>query len=404
MASAAIEEAASSSKAVQASGSGTTASGTTVGASASTSSGTAKKDSTEQKSGQKTASSTADESSSMDVMQDWKGGASGVKPAEWRKSLDEATNSYWRIIDRYPNECIGIWHWIEDKQGDTSMHELHRTVCQAWRNEYFKRMGFTDEDVKALKEMSGDSASCSGAGDLRKMRVIAASYKQQKQAQASAKGKKDCEAVDGMIWVAGDVCRKKQCKCGSETGLTGSACPQDGAEACTPDQRAKCSTMSQSGGSFCGGDLVFDGSKQGELCVGKTCTAKADAGTCCKDKRKASRFTLKIHTKNCCGCGTDSTVKALVTGAGGESTGWWVLDKSGYDDFEQGDVDDYQVSASSSFIPTRICLQGDGWCLDRKGVEVYNAELSQVSGLIGAGYNFPDLDDHDTHCVDVNQR
>merc|ERR1712151_416248 len=111
---------------------------------------------------------------------------------------------------------------------------------------------------------------------------------------------------------------------------------------------------------------------------------------------------LKISTARGRSCGTDQTVKAMLVGKNGLTTGWHLLDKAGYNDFEQGDVDDYVITSATPFIPNKLCLQGDGWCVKpNEGVKIYNADLTEVKGRIGAANNFPDLMHHQVHCVRI---
>merc|ERR1711920_482157 len=133
------------------------------------------------------------------------------------------------------------------------------------------------------------------------------------------------------------------------------------------------------------------------------CDPDVDRDTCCVDYRLATTFLLTIRTKNCCYCGTDSSVYAKLEGQG-QSTGYVELDKSNYNDFEQGDIDDFTISAQTAFIPEKLCLKGDGWCLtsDQPGVTLYNANLAKgASSKIGDFTNYDDLDDHVEQCRNI---
>jgi hypothetical protein len=150
-------------------------------------------------------------------------------------------------------------------------------------------------------------------------------------------------------------------------------------------------------------DDVRDGARK---VVKKVCKHRGIRINCTQQQRAIAmtrRFNLKIYTKNCCSCGTDSDVKAMLRGSNGMTTGWHLLDKDGYNDFEQGDVDDYVITSQKAFIPDTLCLSGDGWCVKSDpGVKVYNADFPKVNIEIGAAYNFPDLMDHTTHCVQLS--
>merc|ERR1719265_2150330 len=64
----------------------------------------------------------------IDVSQEWMGGESGKTVPEWRASLAEETNGNWKIIDRYAEECVGIWTFIHD---DMTMWSR---ICSRWRD------------------------------------------------------------------------------------------------------------------------------------------------------------------------------------------------------------------------------------------------------------------------------
>ena len=67
--------------------------------------------------------------STVSVVQEWKGGASGTSPGDWRRSLDSSFNSNWRIIDREVDRCLGVWTWMPSDR-------LKLLLCTEWLEEF----------------------------------------------------------------------------------------------------------------------------------------------------------------------------------------------------------------------------------------------------------------------------
>ncbi|CAE7247405.1 unnamed protein product [Symbiodinium sp. CCMP2592] len=87
--------------------------GFSVDVHASSSWGTSSSDSSQKSSsiGLRHVNQTALEDSQVAVAHTWKGGSSGCSPADWRRSLDESTNSNWKVIDRHVDHCFPLWEW-----------------------------------------------------------------------------------------------------------------------------------------------------------------------------------------------------------------------------------------------------------------------------------------------------
>jgi len=87
--------------------------GFSVDVHASSSWGTSSSDSRQKSSsiGLRHVNQTALEDSQVAVAHTWKGGSSGCSPANWRRSLDESTNSNWKVIDRHVDHCFPLWEW-----------------------------------------------------------------------------------------------------------------------------------------------------------------------------------------------------------------------------------------------------------------------------------------------------
>ncbi|CAE7224190.1 unnamed protein product [Symbiodinium sp. CCMP2592] len=93
-------------------------------------------------SGEREINKDAYKDANIEVTQEWRGGASGTSPADWRRSLDESFNSNWRVIDREIDNCVGVWTWVDDE-------ELRSLICEHWLELYHASLGIpnvTEED------------------------------------------------------------------------------------------------------------------------------------------------------------------------------------------------------------------------------------------------------------------
>jgi hypothetical protein len=315
----------------------------------------------------------------MDIFQEWKGGQSGCSPEEWRKSLLPVFNSNWKIIDSHVDECKGVWHWIDNKN-------TQENVCNAWRDMFIKEIGLRGENSEALV-----NGNCSGSASLQDFRKSLVDAKKQEDNEARLKNKQSCLARTGFYW-NGEACKQNVCKCGSETGTTGTACPKNGETSCKDSQKAKCSTM------MCPLKFIKKSNIDNTLCATDTCGLQ-DRDTCCKNYKLTKRFTVTIRTKNCCFCGTFSPLSINIKGDG-EETGWVVLT----DDLNEGDVNDFTITADKEFIPTQLCLKGDGYCVTSAtpGVTLYNGDLRKdLSSKIADVSNWNDFNNFVPQCGPV---
>merc|ERR1719386_191021 len=77
----------------------------------------------------------------MDVTQEWKGGVSGGTAVQWRESLQPGQNSLWKVIDRYTDDCRGIWHFMQDGL-------LKQQCCSTWQAQFLGGMTGVSDTLK----------------------------------------------------------------------------------------------------------------------------------------------------------------------------------------------------------------------------------------------------------------
>ncbi|CAJ1383696.1 unnamed protein product [Effrenium voratum] len=90
--------------------------------------------------GRRDINRAATKRSTLEVTQEWKGGASGTAPADWRRSLDGTLNSNWRVIDRQVDRCLGVWTWARSKT-------LRSIMCTRWLELYLASAQLSDEEM-----------------------------------------------------------------------------------------------------------------------------------------------------------------------------------------------------------------------------------------------------------------
>jgi len=335
--------------------------------------------------GQSSTDASSSETTNTDLYQEWKGGASGGTEQEWRASLDPEKNSNWRIIDRNVDSCRGIWQWVEGDQ------TLKQRICEGWKQKFVSIMGISGKDAAA-------AGGCEGNANMQEFRKIIAELKAKQDQDELNSEFSACEKKEGYHFEDAK-CKENVCVCGAEVGLTGLECPEHGAVGCKESQKADCSRY------MCPTRFV---SKLGlnpsdAKCAANICN-DVDRDICCDDVRKSDKFLLTIRTENGRSCGTDQDVLVKVNGQG-KTTGWQALDKEGYNDFEQGDITDYTVTAPEAFIAEGVCLKSSGWCVtaDQPGVTVYNANLAKgAKSKIGDVSNFNDFDDSEVEqCMPI---
>ena len=72
-----------------------------------------------------------------------------------------------------------------------------------------------------------------------------------------------------------------------------------------------------------------------------------------REQRPIGTLTVTIHTADSLGAGTDADIYFGLQS--GDELQEWLLDKTGYDDFERGDTDDYYLYAGyDSFAPEKL--------------------------------------------------
>jgi len=81
-------------------------------------------------SGKRSVSNEAMDGDELTVEEEWMGGTSGAGVSSWRNSLDEGTNSNWRVIDRQVQECIGNWNWLPLEEEWAS--KLKKAMISVW--------------------------------------------------------------------------------------------------------------------------------------------------------------------------------------------------------------------------------------------------------------------------------
>ncbi|MFF9572119.1 PLAT/LH2 domain-containing protein [Streptomyces sp. NPDC014685] len=102
--------------------------------------------------------------------------------------------------------------------------------------------------------------------------------------------------------------------------------------------------------------------------------------------------THKIEIKTCQigNAGTDDDVQINFYNAEGKQSGWRVLDKSGYDDFENNATDTYEYKVSADFGPlTQVEVKTyglDNWCFNYVWVDSRAMTLPSVETLGPANY------------------
>ncbi|CAE6922650.1 unnamed protein product [Symbiodinium natans] len=95
-------------------------------------------------------SEQASKTTKLEIEQSWKGGAPGTQPADWRRSLDEAFSSNWKIIDHVFPKCVGIWRFVKDA-------DTQRKLCETWLEIYLEE-GPTAHVTKRIEESARKKA------------------------------------------------------------------------------------------------------------------------------------------------------------------------------------------------------------------------------------------------------
>eukprot|EP00928_Gymnodinium_smaydae_P072918 TRINITY_DN5619_c0_g1_i2.p1 TRINITY_DN5619_c0_g1~~TRINITY_DN5619_c0_g1_i2.p1 ORF type:complete len:329 (-),score=64.30 TRINITY_DN5619_c0_g1_i2:150-1103(-) len=298
----------------------------------------------------------------MDVKQAWKGGVAGGSKQEWRQSLTWKTNSHWRVIDRYPDTCLGVWTWVKDST-------LREAMCSKWRDSFMAGLDLAAE----LKEtLLGDA--CEGGASTVVARNSAIDASKTQADQKLQEAKTQCATQAGMHWEDGtNTCAQNVCKCDNgEASVTGLDCPTHGSMVCLDSQKGKCSAFSCSSAQKL--ELVADAATK--ICK----TSKCTVGECCKDLLFADKFSLTIATtkgwKN--GHGSSYTAKARLSQGGTKSE--WEL-TGDFDDGKQRTVSSPNLKTMK---PSQLCLYSskwDKWVIDY--AVVYVTRWGDATGRVG---------------------
>eukprot|EP00928_Gymnodinium_smaydae_P056010 TRINITY_DN3945_c0_g1_i1.p1 TRINITY_DN3945_c0_g1~~TRINITY_DN3945_c0_g1_i1.p1 ORF type:complete len:618 (-),score=121.41 TRINITY_DN3945_c0_g1_i1:86-1939(-) len=346
----------------EATSSGVSAKGSFGVANAAVSSSKAEQQSSEATSGVASKSREQRKGSSMDVKQAWKGGVAGGSKQEWRQSLTRATNSHWRVIDRYPDTCLGVWTWVKNTT-------LRQAMCAKWRDSF---MAGLDLDESLKEALLGDACTGGSSTVVARNSAIGASKAQAEQKLQEAKTQ--CATQSGMHWEdATGTCDQNVCKCDNgEVSVTGADCPTHGSMVCLDSQKGKCSAFSCSSAKKL--ELVADASTK--MCK----TSKCTEDQCCKDLLFASRFSVTIATAKGWRNGHGSAYLAKARLSQGETKSDWELTGS----FDDGKSRTVSSPSLKEMKPSQLCLYSskyDKWVID--DAVVYVTRWGDATGRVG---------------------
>jgi len=71
--------------------------------------------------------------SRLSMKQEWKGGMSHTNLAGWLQSLAPEHNSFWKVINRKLQGCVGVWQWTDN-------FEVRDSICSQFVSEYLSSM------------------------------------------------------------------------------------------------------------------------------------------------------------------------------------------------------------------------------------------------------------------------
>eukprot|EP00439_Symbiodinium_sp_Y106_P029189 s4922_g3.t1 len=187
-------------------------------------------------SGNKDVQQQAMKNATMQIEQTWKGGAPGVSPSDWRRSLDFSMSSSWKVIQRDLTRCIGVWSFVDDP-------DLADALCARWIQLFMQAQNLTRTQVP----LKIQQAACSTTQNMQYLIQYTHNASSWKKQQAADK----CEAEHpGYYYTPAGKCLPKQCYCTIEldrrAGTRGVDCPENGKTdcegCCTPQQRSYCTT------------------------------------------------------------------------------------------------------------------------------------------------------------------
>jgi len=158
------------------------------------------------------------------------------------------------------------------------------------------------------------------------------------------------------------VCQTRQCRCGTDPGVSGRDCKQHGTQHCRHDQIGKCESLDCSQNA----NLVTWQGNYGTNCTDHKCESTPDLKKCCMDWRASKTFKLRVYTADCWDCGTDSDVYVTLKGkmyhaeegkkVEKEIEITRLLDDYMALDFNRGAFTDYTITLWQLFVPTQICF------------------------------------------------
>ena len=374
------------------------------GASGGTSHSKGSDDKSHSSDGSKDAELSAMKNATMQIEQTWKGGAPGVAPQDWRRSLDESMSSNWKAIQRDLTRCIGIWSFVKDPK-------LGEALCEAWVASFLKAQRLSNTSVPLVLQQ----AACSTTKNMQHLISYARNASAWKQKEEQQQGEMRCErAQPGTYWSPPNKCVKKQCFCSlpgtsaASKGTSGVDCPANGETdclgCCTQQQRSRCSN------SACAFNHVLKSGAAGYFCQLATCHQQYDDTVCCTPKYMGRHFSLEFQVSSKDDCGTDSNIYGWLEGSleGSSWKGKKQLLESSADDFRQGKQESFVYDLPGPRIPTKICVENKGddeLCLD--WVKIYNLD-AEVLALVGKADGWPPLSSDDGEdssvkeaCIDI---
>jgi len=340
-------------------------------------------------SGAKEETLIAMKNATMNVQQVWQGGAEGVSPLDWRRSLDEHFNSNWKVIERDLTRCVGLWMFVEDPY-------LSQALCSTWVTKLLQSYNLTTSSVPLQLQ----EAACTTTRNMQYLIKFAQNVSAAMREQHYASLEAECVSKHpGNYWTPPNNCIPKQCLCTLKggavaNGTTGTACPQQGAQdcvgCCLDSQRATCSKAT----ACASGDILKP--QAGNLkCQLATCDVVYDAATCCQSKGLSSQFRLTFKVKDGSHSGTDNKIFAGLKGVTEEGIAWnpvWTQMSSSDDDFEPGKEYGYAYSTDPAGIPSQLCVENAGKDeLELDFVLVQNALAGITPVILGKVSNWPPL-------------
>lgn len=289
----------------------------------------------------------------MQIEQTWKGGAPGVSPADWRRSLDYSMSSNWKVIQRDLTRCIGIWSFVDDP-------DLGEALCARWIERFMEAQNLTRTQVPRKIQQ----AACSTTQNMQYLIQYAHNASIWKKQQAA----NTCEAEHpGFYYTPAGECLPKQCYCTVGNmrlhGTDGVDCPENGKTdcegCCSRTQRSYCNTNACSTGYIIKEDA-------GDLhCQLSTCTPALDNTMCCTKADVGTKFQLTFKVGEDGNCGTDSDIYAWLTYSGGRGVSQYL--STSKNDFQAGKEESFVYTFEAPQHPLDICVYNSGddeLCLD----------------------------------------